>query len=103
PLPHPSPLCTLIPYTTLFRSGEFDPRGLAGGGEHPADGQRRFQHPAAKLLVAGGDGVGDDLELGRAAGALAVEGEVLFPAVVQIDRKSTRLNSSHVSISYAVF
>src|SRR5437868_12050107 len=29
--------------------------------------------------------------------------EMRFPAILEIDRKSTRLNSSHVSISYAVF
>src|SRR5699024_12761750 len=31
------------------------------------------------------------------------DGYAPFPKVIQADRKSTRLNSSHVSISYAVF
>src|SRR5256885_3407828 len=33
----------------------------------------------------------------------AVRGLVHYPTVLQIDRKSTRLNSSHLVISYAVF
>src|SRR5699024_12547389 len=62
-----------------------------------------------------GDGEGDDAQGGREMGALSVAGlpaeagEKLMqaqPAKVDRwleDRKSTRLNSSHVSISYAVF
>src|SRR5256885_14685728 len=48
---------------------------------------RRFEHRLAGLADASG-------ELGRAGLSLAVEGG---------DRKSTRLNSSHLVISYAVF
>src|SRR5690242_21406057 len=78
------PRSTLFPYTTLFRSR----RRLA----------RRHQ------LVEGSDHVpGPHL-----AGVLLVVVEVLGrqrPLLVaeQPDRKSTRLNSSHMSISYAVF
>src|SRR5699024_12377422 len=48
----------------------------------------------------------------RVAGREGIGGGVIYPAVVELelvglsgqqDRKSTRLNSSHVSISYAVF
>src|SRR3712207_9348659 len=70
------PRSTLFPYTTLFRSGLV---------------------PARQRRGAGGDRGGSD-RLGRILGA----GEAVGPAV-QADRKSTRLNSSHANISYAVF
>src|SRR2546422_430898 len=72
------PRSTLFPYTTLFRSlGEPFDRVLAGG-------------------VDGGAG---------GAGATIGRGHVDNAAVslCQQDRKSTRLNSSHGYISYAVF
>src|SRR5437868_12762124 len=70
----PPPRSTLFPYTTLFRSP--DERGVVAG-----------QH----VLVP------RDLELQhRPRGGELTAGPML-------DRKSTRLNSSHVSISYAVF
>src|SRR2546428_2642498 len=71
------PRSTLFPYTTLFRSilGATTPGRWAGG---PA--------PTAEL-----------------AGARAhLVGEALW-AAASGDRKSTRLNSSHDQISYAVF
>src|SRR2546427_3590058 len=73
------PRSTLFPYTTLFRS---------------------------LLLVL--DGIEDPHNLGaivRTAEAAGAQG-VLLPArraVGLTDRKSTRLNSSHSQISYAVF
>src|SRR5690606_41181680 len=69
---------TLFPYTTLFRSG-----GIAGLWGGAAGGEVREPRP--------------DFE--AAAVRPRPGGEV--PA--QQDRKSTRLNSSHVKISYAVF
>src|SRR5207249_12099027 len=69
------PRSTLFPYTTLFRSVELI--------------DQRLLH----LLVQDEKAVGVDLA------ALVLEP---FRHVA-IDRKSTRLNSSHVSISYAVF
>src|SRR3712207_7802398 len=74
------PRSTLFPYTTLFRS-LVCPRF--------ADG-RRVESIATELLVTEG-GVAPD-----GTGHLAV-------ALADIDRKSTRLNSSHANISYAVF
>src|SRR5438067_7454994 len=50
-------------------------------------------HPLVQIAVTGG--VAAPLEL--------APGKVRFDAVPVGDRKSTRLNSSHVSISYAVF
>src|SRR3712207_7394873 len=89
------PRSTLFPYATLFRS-----RGDGGD----AGGQRRGG--AGTLLMAG-----EPFGLGTfAAGDDApYPGLVLGGAVVDLrpqlgeDRKSTRLNSSHANISYAVF
>src|SRR2546422_1526262 len=78
------PRSTLFPYTTLFRSP--GSRRLARG----AHGARRA-HPAARPVPALGPGSGE------AASAGAHGRESLG------DRKSTRLNSSHGYISYAVF
>src|SRR5436309_10518158 len=76
-LPRP-PRSTLFPYTTLFRSG------LETDGED-RDSERRCARRARRTPL-GLDPVDGGIFLGR--------GE---------DRKSTRLNSSHVKISYAVF
>src|SRR2546427_2748072 len=74
------PRSTLFPYTTLFRScGDRD--GVASG---------PLRHPTEHL-------VGIDLNPGH--GLLPAE---LLECMLQ-DRKSTRLNSSHSQISYAVF
>src|SRR3712207_7854590 len=78
------PRSTLFPYTTLFRSqgGEqLDARGAVADGEHRL---------ADALLLVG-------LLVHRVdAERAGVEGD-------RLDRKSTRLNSSHANISYAVF
>src|SRR4051794_41627465 len=86
----PPPRSTLFPYTTLFRS--VDDRALVGGGE-----VRAPQRGARVAEVA------DPVEERRLQPA---EGEVealAGSATSATDRKSTRLNSSHPSISYAVF
>src|SRR3712207_7096607 len=72
------PRSTLFPYTTLFRS-----RQHLTGVDVEGDHGRLVQHDAAAAGVH---------ERVRRA---EVDGEV--------DRKSTRLNSSHANISYAVF
>src|SRR3712207_8884360 len=86
------PRSTLFPYTTLFRSVadllEVDQVVV----EHPADDLDELG--GTKDGVAGGAGPdGGRLEAQEGAGFLA-GGR---------DRKSTRLNSSHANISYAVF
>src|SRR5258705_3481470 len=68
------PRSTLFPYTTLFRSRDL-PRGL--GAKERAN----------------------RLDVGRLRQSL----EQLADALALSDRKSTRLNSSHLGISYAVF
>src|SRR3712207_6925426 len=77
---------TLVPYTTLFRA-----RRLEGAGQP--------QHAVGVLA-----GRGDDVDQGHAPGgdrAGLVEDDGVHAAGV--DRKSTRLNSSHAHISDAVF
>src|SRR3712207_8069984 len=75
------PRSTLFPYTTLFRSLRAE-RGHPDAVPCPAGGRRGVQ--LAVRLAGDGDG--------PAAGGPE-------PG----DRKSTRLNSSHANISYAVF
>src|SRR5256885_10799591 len=74
------PRSTLFPYTTLFRSRAADGRGAEGGD--------RLGGPGG--AAAGGRGARPRHRVGAAHLALP-------------DRKSTRLNSSHPVISYAVF
>src|SRR3712207_6903394 len=82
------PRSPLFPYTPLFRS-------LA---QRPLDVGR-----AARLQRV-------EVPLGRADARVGHVGEPRLPGVVPVgerphvgDRKSTRLNSSHANISYAVF
>src|SRR5690349_23887996 len=92
------PRSTLFPYTTLFRSVGEDGLGRRG--------RRRGQGRQPGL---GRDGVpelaADVVEAGEDAQRVLVLGEVGRDVVHNglRDRKSTRLNSSHVEISYAVF
>src|SRR3712207_9263905 len=97
------PRSTLFPYTTLFRSE-----------------QRARPQPAARLLYGGplrrgADALGQHLEpepvsepdhhvdqrRGRAGLGLGLGHQGVID-LQDVDRKSTRLNSSHANISYAV-
>src|SRR5438067_6295818 len=82
---HP-PISTLFPYTTLFRSLPFVQQKI-GARKLLIYSDASSQHPmnAAELT----NSTGKTLDGG--------------PITVFEDRKSTRLNFSHVSISYAVF
>src|SRR3712207_7713775 len=83
------PRSTLFPYTTLFRSadGLLEPDHVLAGqllgavGVPGRDGAQQL-HVLLDVLVDGGQPVEEQAEE---------------------DRKSTRLNSSHANISYAVF
>src|SRR5438270_8362889 len=79
--PHRS---TLFPYTTLFRSDYADALAVP---------VTKVGAQSRALVEVGG------VETGHVAG----EVEVAFGPVDLEDRKSTRLNSSHSQISYAVF
>src|SRR5256885_16374443 len=80
------PRSTLFPYTTLFRSRAHG--GRLSSGESTPDGV----YMNTRLLVA----------LGDTATAERTRVHV-DPVGRGLDRKSTRLNSSHLVISYAVF
>src|SRR5690606_41193043 len=87
-------LPTPFPYTTLFRSR--DPHlGELGEPAQPLHGRHGLGHVDLEELgdVRGGEGARDH-GLGRG---------LAHPPDRDADRKSTRLNSSHVKISYAVF
>src|SRR5690348_17753869 len=79
------PRSTLFPYTTLFRSRE----------PHGAVVDELLQDVVLDLLVED-EHDHDDRRRGHALGGERDAGD-------SSDRKSTRLNSSHPSISYAVF
>src|SRR3712207_9139408 len=97
------PRSTLFPYTTLFRSHAPLGRGARGGaGEAHALapelraavlGSSRAGHTSARPHSGGGP----DLRGRRRA-----HGRDSRPSRGPRDRKSTRLNSSHANISYAV-
>src|SRR3712207_7019008 len=87
------PRSTLFPYTTLFRSALDAPRLRAARGE----GQPARRHARQGRYHPLRDGCGTG---GRAQ--VPGEGEDVAP-MASADRKSTRLNSSHANISYAVF
>src|SRR5690606_41194500 len=85
------PTPTLFPYTTLFRSPRSYFRSRIG------DQQRRCRS-------ASGNDLGNLHTLAAERLDQAVHGRKSgFGGLDQRDRKSTRLNSSHVKISYAVF
>src|SRR5258708_22548888 len=85
------PRSTLFPYTTLFRSGRAPARARRGSLRPRVDRDADVVREIADLLALEAIGV---LRTG-----------VLRRIVVEqrADRKSTRLNSSHQIISYAVF
>src|SRR5437867_9308874 len=91
--PPPPPRSTLFPYTTLFRSDgiplvrEFLPQPSHA---HGRQGFRGVAIVAGRLRDRHGNGASGRFGLSQSPGGV-------------LDRKSTRLNSSHRTISYAVF
>src|SRR5690606_41770331 len=89
------PPCPLFPYTTLFRSIFSNMAACAA--------------VALLLTLAAAGTAGAQLKVERVFGPEVKTGPYKHPAAIEefdngdLDRKSTRLNSSHVKISYAVF
>src|SRR5699024_11256014 len=84
--PLPAPTSTLFPYTTLFRSDALQQAGSVD----------------ESLLEAATFGTSSDDWITPTEDDTAAANTLLGERWAE-DRKSTRLNSSHVSISYAVF
>src|SRR5258708_25406555 len=83
------PRSTLLPYTTLFRSSTG-----AATASSSADSQGSVPHGPHGAC---GEGCAECGGCGRSRGSKA------YVLAERADRKSTRLNSSHQIISYAVF
>src|SRR5690349_22379444 len=82
----PPPASTLFPYTTLFRSRHV----------------RRLQRPRDARLLREAQQI--RIVLREGASVQPLDRHALSRGEhARLDRKSTRLNSSHVEISYAVF
>src|SRR5438034_7802573 len=94
-MPRRPPISPLFPYTTLFRSDAADRRALHA--VEPGDGARRHEDSRALRLRE------SDPILAAEQRAAGEHDEVAAGAERLRDRKSTRLNSSHTVISYAVF
>src|SRR5207249_10000954 len=95
----PLPMSTPFPYTTLFRS-----EGGESGHQGADRERRRGKVPPEGLEDAIRPEEVRRLRSLHAAGRLSgVRPRRRQPDASAVDRKSTRLNSSHVSISYAVF
>src|SRR3712207_7388144 len=92
----PPPISTLFPYTTLFRSD---------GHELTAEARARLAALADHTELGAGFSIAmRDLEIRGAGDLLGAEQPGHVAAVgFELDRKSTRLNSSHANNSYAFF
>src|SRR5258705_3422491 len=88
------PRSTLFPYTTLFRSNGTGISSSTAAAIAAASGRP----------TAIGYGEASDVLTGNQFAGQTVDGtSVLLGELNSRDRKSTRLNSSHLGISYAVF
>src|SRR3712207_8051931 len=96
------PRSTLFPYTTLFRSG------LANLISQVATAMRmrreiQSREQRLKQEARARERIEQELRVARTIQQASLPKEVPKLEGWQIDRKSTRLNSSHANISYAVF
>src|SRR4051812_49583161 len=95
------PRSTLFPYTTLFRSLCGDGRmlsclnGILLGRQAKRIVSHRMQHIKSLVTLVTRHDIGGDVSQRMSWRVTSVTRD--------LDRKSTRLNSSHMSISYAVF
>src|SRR3712207_9461119 len=87
------PRSTLFTYATLFRSRGADLEEL--GGQRVAHDGPPSAPVSSKKISSSDEPLGDSSEMTIALAAIT--------RPMSSDRKSTRLNSSHANISYAVF
>src|SRR5256885_12581973 len=90
------PRSTLFPYTTLFRSCRADQEDWHSHGADLSHFPRTRPHRAVLAITYGPP-------RRRQVSLTAPRLSRTIPPLVGADRKSTRLNSSHLVISYAVF
>src|SRR5256885_16103657 len=105
------PRSTLFPYTTLFRSLSIlglglenrltDRIGLLSGGQRQAVSLLMAALQPSRILLL--DEHTAALDPRTADFVLQLTARIVSEAKLTTDRKSTRLNSSHLVISYAVF
>src|SRR3712207_7133190 len=96
------PRSTLFPYTTLFRSPEevsspealVEYEGHQEGDDHEEGHAEEGEYPRRLHALPEEPGCG---------GTWGEQVDVVLEPDPRLDRKSTRLNSSHANISYAVF
>src|SRR3712207_8665828 len=89
------PRSTLFPYTTLFRS----PQRLAQTGGTMQSTLQEFQETTSQEAFA----LQNSKLLKVSLQQVTIQAKLGSMVAYQGDRKSTRLNSSHANISYAVF
>src|SRR3712207_8563886 len=90
------PRSTLFPYTTLFRSFVETVRAVSLAAGASVAGAFRGEWASFGVVEV-------DARLAEHAAELAAAGVLRSVDALHLDRKSTRLNSSHANISYAVF
>src|SRR5690606_40286255 len=94
---------TLLPYTTLFRSKALSWTGFVWDlGEPPAEVVRNERRVGTAVLEKVSRQLAEHFPPGTVSAQIASAREAVaaHPKVVELrDRKSTRLNSSHVKIS----
>src|SRR5690349_23465985 len=89
----PPPISTLFPYTTLFRSH----------GETARPDLRESSNVCTPAIFVFKKGAASRMLRSTCDSAAKFTTAHVFCSLRILDRKSTRLNSSHVEISYAVF
>src|SRR5437660_5492672 len=93
-MPRRPPRSTLFPYTTLFRSSRGSIPSASTAERWSVSGTVTFSSTLSAPLIRASNCCNCSSDS---------RGRVAPGAAVSLDRKSTRLNSSHVAISYAVF
>src|SRR3712207_8274259 len=89
------PRSTLFPYTTLFRSIPNSGHGILASVSP--------YRPGFKSSLDASEFVNNLVAYNNGGGIALPSGKVGLTGNQVLDRKSTRLNSSHANISYAVF
>src|SRR2546427_11525863 len=97
------PRSTLFPYTTLFRSLKACSRGIVSFHQDGQVIERAIPGNLERVMRAEPRLPEDQLLDLRREQVDAADDQHVVGAAGDIDRKSTRLNSSHSQISYAVF